>query len=120
MKKILVAEDDPAIIDALSLILGAEGYEVLSAKTSPQIFAALEQKPHLLLLDIRLSGADGSEICKEVKNSPQHADTPVILMSANPDIESIAQEVRADGFIKKPFEMSQLLEKLAEYLEAFS
>jgi CheY-like chemotaxis protein len=105
MKRVLVAEDDPAIIDALSLILGAEGYDVLTAKNKEQIFQRLEQDPQLVLLDIRLSGTDGAETCQEIKQQEKYADVPVMLMSANPDIETIAQEVGANGYIRKPFEI---------------
>lgn len=115
MKTILVAEDDSAIIDALSLILGAEGYEVLTAKNKDQIFEQLEKNPDIILLDIRLSGSDGGEICTEIKQHKKLAQIPVLLMSANPDIESIAKEVGANGYIRKPFEMSQLLFELAGY-----
>lgn len=116
MKKILIAEDDPAIIDALTLILGAEGYEVFTAKNEAQIHAGLAKKPDLLLLDIRLSGIDGREICKMVKADNRYSKIPVLFMSANPDLEEIAQEACSDGFIRKPFEMAQLLAKLREYL----
>jgi CheY-like chemotaxis protein len=115
MKRVLVAEDDPAIIDALSLILGAEGYDVLTAKNKEQIFQRLEQDPQLVLLDIRLSGTDGAETCQEIKQQEKYADVPVMLMSANPDIETIAQEVGANGYIRKPFEMMQLLSELDRY-----
>lgn len=116
MKKILVAEDDSAIIDALTLILGAEGYEVFTAKNEAQILSGLAQTPDLLLLDIRLSGIDGREICKMVKADTRYSKIPVLFMSANPDLQTIAQEACADGFIRKPFEMAQLLDKLHTYL----
>lgn len=115
MKRVLVAEDDPAIIDALSLILGAEGYEVLPAKNKEQILEQLQENPQLILLDIRLSGTDGGETCKEIKQNKAFSKIPVLLMSANPDIEAIAQEAGANGYIRKPFEMMQLLSELDRY-----
>ncbi len=113
--RVLVAEDDEAITDALELILGSEGYDVLTARNTSQINTALQQNPDIVLLDIRLSGVDGRDVCEQLKLGIETTTLPIILMSANPDVDDIACAVHADGFIRKPFEMSRLLQMLKQY-----
>ena len=107
-KKILIADDDAAILDAVSLLLGAEGYEVLTAHNGQQVIPLLEKKPDLILLDIWMSGTNGQEVCTLIKTSPKTMDIPVILVSANNDTARLAQESGAEGFLLKPFEMEDL------------
>ena len=108
-KKVLVAEDDTGITDVINLILTEAGYEILSTSDGKNIFKLLEVRPHVVLLDVRLSGVDGREVCKKIKASRKFSDIPVILFSADPNIEMIARQAGADAFIRKPFDMDELL-----------
>jgi CheY-like chemotaxis protein len=72
--------------------------------------------PDLILLDVLLSGKDGREIVKHLKSQEETRHIPVIMFSAHPNAEKTAQAAGADDFIAKPFEMDELLAKVAHYL----
>ena len=65
-KKILIADDDVAILDATKILLELGGYEVLTAVDGEAIKNAFKVPPNLLLLDILMSGQDGKDICKKL------------------------------------------------------
>src|SRR3990167_7562242 len=114
-KKILVADDDPAIVDSLQLILELANYKVCTTINGKVIAMLKREKPDLLLLDIWMSGVDGRDICKKLKANEQTKNIPVIMISATRDIERSTKESGADDFLEKPFEMDELLEKVEKY-----
>lgn len=118
-KRILVADDDPAILDALSIMLEESGYEVETTIDGAVAQDMKVELPDLLLLDIRMSGMDGGKICKRIKNAAITKHLPVILISANKDIEQIALECGADDFISKPFQMDHLLSIVAKNVNKY-
>jgi len=65
-----------------------------------------------------MAGAHGGEICKQLKNQSFTKHIPIILISANKDIEAIARDAGADDFISKPFNMNPFLLKVAQYAKA--
>ncbi|SEN06209.1 two-component system, OmpR family, phosphate regulon response regulator PhoB [Mucilaginibacter gossypiicola] len=112
--KILVIDDDPDILELLSYILTAEGYQIVTSADGKEADSLHEILPDLLLIDLRMHGAAqaGAKICLKLKT---HADTrslPVILISAEPDIESIAKYCYADDYISKPFNIHDFLSKI--------
>ncbi|HEY4964047.1 MAG TPA: response regulator [Candidatus Saccharimonadales bacterium] len=114
-KKILVADDNPAILDALKIMLEEEGYEVETTIDGATAHDMNEPLPDLLLLDIWMSGVDGRDICKLIKDTSTTKHIPVIMVSASKDTEQIAKDCGADGFIAKPFQMEHLLAVVAKY-----
>jgi CheY-like chemotaxis protein len=114
-KKIIVADDDPAICDALQFMLEDEGYEVQTTVNGETIYKMEKEFPDLLLLDIWMSGQDGREICRYLKKKDLTKNIPVIMISAARDIAESAKASGADDFIEKPFVMDELLEKVAKY-----
>lgn len=117
MKKILIAEDDQPIIDIVTLILEGEGYTTIVAKHEKDIrHAILHQKPHLILLDIRLDGLDGGEFAKTLKSQESTKALPIILMSANHETEKISKIAGADDFLLKPFDINELLQIVKKYV----
>lgn len=114
-KKVLVADDDPSILEVIELMLTEEGYEVITAVDGEAIYKMEKDFPDLMLLDIWMSGMDGRDICRHVKGQELTKDIPVIMVSANKDTAQIAQEAGADDFLAKPFEMDDLLAKVAQY-----
>ncbi len=116
-KKIMVAEDDPAISDALRIILESEGYEVLLSRDGMDALHLEKDIPNLLLLDIWLSGVDGKKVCEHLKKKKDTADLPIILVSANKDIAVIAEECGANDFLPKPFELEELLSKVKTHIK---
>lgn len=111
-KKVLVADDDPAILDVMRMMLEFEGYDVTTTPDGSSILRMEGGFPDLLLLDIWMSGTDGRELCRKLKLNEKTKKIPVVLVSASKDIEHSAREAGADDFIAKPFEMNELLQKI--------
>ena len=111
-KRILVADDDPAIVDSIQLMLEAVGYEVDTTVNGDTVKDLIENFPHLLLLDIWMSGLFGTEICSQLKDSDKTKHIPVIMMSAHPGAEKSVEEIKADAFLAKPFDIEDLLKHI--------
>jgi len=117
-RKILIVEDDPDIVLALTTILEDEGYVVVaidSGKHLPENMPPSDL-PGLILLDMLLAGQDGREIARQLKANPSTRHIPILMLSAYPTIEQEAKAVGADGFLAKPFELDDLLAKITSYL----
>ena len=115
-KKILLADDDPAIVDSMQMILETMGYCVETTIDGETVMKMEEELPDLLLLDIWMSGQDGREICKSLKSKKDTQNIPIIMISANRDTAKIAKESGANDFLAKPFEMNDLLAKVEKYI----
>jgi DNA-binding response OmpR family regulator len=114
MKRILIVDDDLAILEALDITLKDAGYETeTSTKNGEYVYRALKTRlPDLMILDILLSGHDGRDICKKVKSQDETKGIPVILISAHPNAEKTAFDAGADDFIAKPFNIDDLLTRV--------
>jgi DNA-binding response OmpR family regulator len=112
VKKVMIADDDPGIVDSLSMMLEFEGYEVSSTLNGATLLSLDNNLPDLLLLDIWMSGVDGRDICKQLKQQPHTRHLPILMISASKDIQSSAIQAGADDFLAKPFEMDELLQKI--------
>ncbi len=112
----MVADDDPSILEVLGMVLEDEGYDVLKAVDGEVIYKMDKNYPDLVLLDIWMSGMDGRDICRFIKNQPHLKHIPVVMVSANKDTQSMAQEAGADGFLNKPFELDDFLNLVKKYL----
>jgi len=112
-KKILVIEDDKDIRDTMVYVLEEEKYEVVSSDNSRILKRLDEIKPDLILLDNWLtdwkSDASGQQLSKGLKSDPATSDIPVIIVSAVNNIEEITKEGNADGYLKKPFDLTELV-----------
>jgi CheY-like chemotaxis protein len=117
-KKIFIADDDQDILEIISMILRTKNYEVQATADANDIFNFKEDLPDLILMDIWMSGLDGREICKSLKENPLTKNIPFIFISANSNIEEIAREYKADDYIAKPFEMQYLLKKIDNIFQA--
>ncbi|MDB4923492.1 MAG: hypothetical protein JWQ54_5475 [Mucilaginibacter sp.] len=118
-KKILVIEDDKDIRDTIVYILEEEGYDVISSGDSKILRKVNEHDPHLILMDNWLtewkSDANGQQLSKELKTDPTTNHIPVIIISAVSNIKEIAEEGLADSYLKKPFDMSELLRVVKKF-----
>lgn len=112
----MIADDDPGIVDAVEMLLEFEGYEVTSTIDGTTLLDMKTDLPDLLLLDIWMSGKDGRDICKKLKQEITTKNIPVIMISASRDIRESAIAAGADDFLAKPFEMNDLLEKIAHFV----
>lgn len=116
-QKIFIADDDHDILEILALMLQTRGYHVKVSNDASELFEhPSEELPNLVLLDIWMSGVDGRDICTRLKTEAKTKHIPVLFVSANSNIQSIASEYCADGFIAKPFDMDVLLNKINEVL----
>lgn len=115
-KTILIADDDPGIVDAIAQLLEEVGYAVRTTVDATTIGQLADGLPDLILLDIRMSGRDGSEICKRLKSAEATRAIPIIIVSASKDTERIARDAGADDFIAKPFDMYHLIEKIERFV----
>ena len=111
-KKIMIADDDPGIVDAVEMLLEFEGYSVTTTVDGSTVLDMKEELPDLLLLDIWMSGEDGRDICRQLKATSATKNIPVIMVSASRDIQESALAAGADDFLAKPFEMNELLAKI--------
>lgn len=117
MKKILLIDDDPDVQTVLRAILQQHGYAVVSAARKEEAWQLLrEELPSLILLDVLLSGADGRELCREIKATPATKDIPVIMFSGHPSAGLQFETYGADDFIAKPLNTMMLLKKLNQKL----
>jgi DNA-binding NtrC family response regulator len=107
--RILVADDDSSIRDIFKIILVRAGYDLELKEDANEIFNNNFKIPDLFLIDKLLSGVDGLEICRYLKDNPDTCNIPVVMVSASPDIGVSAIKAGADDFIEKPFELTYLL-----------
>jgi signal transduction histidine kinase len=109
--RVLIADDDPTMRDALRAVLAPEGYDLVLAGSGPQALArAAELTPDLMLLDVMMPGMDGFEVCRRLRDDTLLSDVPVLMITALDDHRSRLQgiEAGADDFISKPFDDTEL------------
>src|SRR3569623_1561239 len=114
-KTILLVEDDEDILDILYILLTEEKYDVIRSKGDDAFQQALTYQPFLVLLDHSLKAVWGADICKALKADSGTKDIAVIMMSAAADLEPMAALAGADGMLKKPFDLDQLLQLIHQY-----
>lgn len=113
-KKVLVVDDDEAIVDAVTLLLEDSGYEVESTYNGQETYEKVALfKPDVILLDVLISGTDGRDICNKLKKDKN--TIPIIMISAHPSAMQGAQGCNADDFLAKPFETQELLHKVSKF-----
>jgi CheY-like chemotaxis protein len=114
-KKIMVADDDADILEVMNLILNMKGYDVKTETNGEKLLEMKEDIPDLLLLDIWMSGMDGRDICKKLKTRQETRDLPVVMLSANIDIEKISMDCGATDYLPKPFDINELVGMIEKY-----
>jgi DNA-binding response OmpR family regulator len=116
-KKILLVDDDPDILEFLQELLEQEGYTVAitdKAEYVEKLYAS--GLPDLILIDVLLSGKDGRKIVKQLKSQEATRHVPVIMFSAHPSAEETVRVAGADDFVAKPFELDEMLAKIAKHV----
>lgn len=120
-KKILVVDDDASILDAVSLILEEAGYSVQTVFKGDETYKRIAAfRPHLILLDVLMSGNDGRHICRNLKADAHTRHIPIVMISAHPTAKEGALECGADDFLAKPFEIDDLLFIVEKHLNRSS
>lgn len=120
-KRILVIEDDKDIRDTIVYVLKEEKYEVTASEDSKILKSLIEINPDMILLDNWLtewkSDANGQQLSKEIKTNPATSHIPIIIISAVSNIKEIAEAGLANGYLRKPFDLSDLTALVKKHLK---
>jgi DNA-binding response OmpR family regulator len=109
ISRILILEDDTHILELMESILEDEGYYTIALDHYLPVEDLMDLSPDLVLLDIRLSNGYGHLLCKDLKANPVTSKIPVVLISGSANLDTIAKECNADGFLNKPFSVEGLI-----------
>jgi DNA-binding NtrC family response regulator len=116
---ILIYDDDPDILSVCKIILNQNDYHVETRIHNTDIIKDIGQlSPDLIFMDLWIPELGGEKAITLMKNNKATQHIPIILFSANAEIEEIFKRTRADGFLKKPFEIATLLGILKENVPA--
>lgn len=102
MTKVLVIDDDKAITELMGLLLQTHGFDVITTNSGVEgVKFALEEKPHIVLLDLMMPEMDGWQVCKAIR---KFSNIPILILSAvnDPGMVASALDGGADGFLSKP------------------
>ena len=117
MRKLLILDDSADLLGALQYILEHIGYIVKTVVCADDIYREIEEfRADLLILDIFIGGADGREICKELRKSLENKDLRILVFSSHTKALKDYETYYADDYIEKPFELKSLLGKITSVL----
>ena len=112
---VLIAEDEPHIVELLTFLLEREGYAVTAAADGEAALTVLANTtPDLAVLDVMMPKQSGFDVLREARNDPRHKDLPIIILTARGQTRDreTAIEMGADAFIAKPFSNQDVLATL--------
>lgn len=123
MSRILIVDDDPAIVEAVTMVLHAKNHEVIQAHGGVEgLEKARKEKPDAIILDVMMPDKDGYAVCKELKADPRYKNIPILLLTAvvshiptTTYTHRMGMETEADDYVDKPVEPVELL-RLVERL----
>jgi len=117
VKQILIVEDNAELAYGLRNNLEIEGYGIRVAGDGQKgLDAALQSPPDLMILDIKIPGVDGIEVCRKIKADPK-GKTAIMAISGQPDNGGKAMEAGADAFITKPLDLEAMLAQIKKLLQ---
>lgn len=112
-KKVLLIEDEPNIIEAVSFILSRDGWDVKTHSNGHDAIDAVRNRtPDLIILDVMLPGKSGFDILKEIRSDQQFALTPVLMLTARGQVKDreMAEKAGASRYMTKPFSNAEVLD----------
>ncbi len=118
---VLVADDEPDIVELLVILLRRGGYEPVPVAAGDEaLSAARECRPDLCVLDGRMPNMHGFEVLRRLRSDPETASIPVLILTATVDEEREVREhgIEPDSFMPKPFEADELLAEVARLIAA--
>ena len=119
VKKVLVCDDEPYIVESVSYVVRKAGFEVVVAEDGEEALEkGRQEKPDLIFLDIMMPKITGYEVCRQLKEDPSTRDTYIVMLTARgqEEDEKKALEMGADEFMTKPFSPRKMRAKLLEIL----
>ncbi len=113
-KKILIVDDDPVIRMLVTDIVSSFGHSVESSENGKDCLVRLtEGLPDIIFLDLQMPGMNGMEVLKQIRNDARTASVPVVMLSANSEVQSLgASDCQPDFYISKPFALADFLKVL--------
>ena len=112
-KRILILDDNQDILEIVHETLAYEKFEVQSTSRSDAVMPLVEKfNPDLVILDYRVAGLNGGELCRQIKSHPNFSNTPVIIFSAYINHSDDLYAYGCDAIINKPFDLAELVEKV--------
>jgi DNA-binding response OmpR family regulator len=119
VKRILVLDDNQDILDIVHETLTYENFDVKSTGESVNVMPLVESfEPDLVILDYRVAGINGGELCQSIKAHPKYGNIPVIIFSAYINHDSDLYAYGCDAIINKPFDLTELVEKVNNLINA--
>ena len=116
--RILLVDDDPDIGIMIKIMLEYHGYSVVAIERGEKAESLIRTDQfELLIMDMLLSGMNGTEICARLKQDPSLSHIPVIMISAHPNAKEICLDAGAEDFISKPFDMKDLLSRVSRFVQ---
>lgn len=115
MKKVLIVDDEPSIVETTRFILESEGYHPLVASDGVAAMELVRQeRPQVVLLDVMMPKLDGFEVCRMIREEPELKETFVLILTARGQRadEAIALEAGADAYMRKPFDEDEFLARV--------
>ena len=119
MARVLVAEDDPDIAQLVMYKLDRSGFETTAVSDGVAALAAVRRfRPHVVLIDVRMPGLNGIELCRELRASAGTAKLPIVMISAQgrPQDREQAYAAGADDYLVKPFSPKELVDRVQRLL----
>jgi two-component system response regulator MprA len=116
---VLVVDDDASLRELIGEALRGEGYRVVDASDGLGAIEQVEaEAPSLILLDWMMPRMDGETFAAELRRRRPEASIPIVVMTAGGEARGRAASIQAAGFIRKPFELTQLLDEVARHVRA--
>jgi DNA-binding response OmpR family regulator len=116
-KLILIADDDKGIVEVTKIVLEEAGFATIVAHDASSVLETIKtSRPSLLLLDIWLAGENGAALAKKLKKDKNTKQLPIIMISANNNVEQMAKDSGADDFIAKPFDIEYLVQTVTKHI----
>jgi CheY-like chemotaxis protein len=123
-KLVLVVDDDPDLVEAVSMKLESENYRVAKAYDGVEAWDKIKaERPDLIILDVMMPEKNGYKVCDEIKNDPKYKDITIVLLTAVGEAVPSTSYTHMDGktsladeFIPKPIDMDELQEIINHYL----
>lgn len=117
--KVLIVDDEPDLVETLTLMLKKQGFRVSSASTGIEgLEKAKQELPDIIILDLMMPEMDGFEMCKQLKSSEETSRIPIIILTARSDTEARFKtfKYKADEYIVKPFHLPNLVSTINKLL----